>query len=255
MNYYELGAQNALTKFAATLPELRAAADRIPGVIRVAPETPGLPKRMYRSMAATGTPFASPMLMPPLTPAQSKRMGKDWTALQGKILAPPEGSLASREAFTRSFMPPGTPPEEMPPTAPKWMHRGADSIELLHEAAERKAFAKNRALPRINSHKDMSVVLNDNNIAAGLRGRGSATLKKHFLKDREAEGATTSNVIQQIYGKQHTFGESKIPKAMRKDILRHLEEMPRSASKKLMRPPGENAVPADLETRMKASPL
>jgi hypothetical protein len=182
-----------------------------------------------------------------------ERMPAQLSSYGGKIFIAPGGRLGSQLAFQRSTMFPserklkslskmlGTPVDELRPTPeaiaemqanfPKFSPdalRNSEAFTTLHEAAERRASRLNRNLASVGGHRDLSVLLNDNNMAAGAEGYGSGVFRREIRKARRASGQSQAvqRLIADTYGIDHRFGVTKIPKAMRKDLLRKQEGKP-----------------------------
>lgn len=232
MRYVDAGQHTAFwqlgIKTAATMAELRAAAARIPGVVRVTPDNPIIPGRIRRSLLASGFPFMSPMYFPPMTPRVRARLGRDWTRVEGKILTHPRGPLGAQDDFVGKIY--SQMPEEVragaaAPVTPANRVNNADAVAILHEAMERRAVREGRKMPMLVTHKDLSVALADNNLLAGATGYGSKPFKDYYGTLREREGAVTRGLIKHFYGVDHVYGASKIPKAMRNDLLRKMESL------------------------------
>lgn len=137
--------------------------------------------------------------------------------------------------------------------------KGFNASVLLHEGFERAA-ARDSSPEDVGkllfiSHLSPDVILKEHNLISRLTGPGAEKVREAFIKmrtpGRKSEGPFLEELIKQLYGDKFHFeyGKSgRIPKAMRKDILRQIKQ--KNISLPSMMDPSTSARP-DWETVVK----
>lgn len=136
----------------------------------------------------------------------------------GAIMMPPGGMSGwTARAQARA----GSPIE---PPAGAAQQRAANILTGVHEGYERST--KNSPAPYF-SHFSPSVMHKEHNMIAGLQGPGADEGRSYFQGMRAGQEATAhASQLQSMYGDKAapwaTYGEGpKLPKAMRKDMIRN----------------------------------
>jgi hypothetical protein len=151
---------------------------------------------------------------------ESARQAKQW----GGTIAMPAGGMTGYLAKQQKAV--GSP---LPVPAGPTQQRAANILTGLHEGYERGVTT---SPSMYYSHLSPEVIHKEHNMLAGLTGPGAQEGRQYFQGLRGApgqEGPQHAETLQHLYGDKsapwQTYGEGpKMPKAMRKDIIRRWPE-------------------------------
>lgn len=198
-----------IEKIAVSMKEIRQAAKRIRGVVRLPSHLEalgGLYAPTTKQMTSAGTKKLSDL--------QTAALGKETIKQMEQVLAPlykkHPGKILSSPNVGRV----------LDPTIRGSRVKNLEAFVHLHEAAERAATS--RPIPA-SLHTSPEVLIKDKNLLARLTGRGSGGVKRSIGELRQPEFDFLQQQMTKAFGPEaQKFFEpgAKIPKAMRKAFLR-----------------------------------
>ncbi len=181
-------------------------------------------QRMMGASAAEYLPTVEDVTSGVRSTAQAMRDTAKSTRGGGHILMPPGGATAKFKEIG------------VDNKGNALAQKATNIITGLHEGYERAVRTPNP----VYSHLSPEVLLKEHNLLAGLTGKGATEGRASFqnLREISGEGMTHGSGILARYGEKAApyavFGEGKkLPKAMRKDILRNYGDVTRGAASRV----------------------